>query len=219
MSEFTYERNKKEKLESCEWDNTIFNHSDDKEKRPRLMVIGDSISAGYRKPLNKMLDEKICLDGIATSKGLDNEFYFPLIEYTLAQQSNYKLIQFNNGLHGWHLSPDAYKKYYREFIHFFREKWPEAKLVLALTTPLRTMGHLEEIDERNGMVLARNKAVKELAEEEGVIINDLYTTLEAHPEYYNQDGVHLSEEAYKVLADQCLNLFYELLGIEKEAEK
>ena len=203
MSEsFTYEREKTEKLETYEWDNLWWEHADDTEGKDRVILIGDSISCGYRGLVNEYLKGQIYADGLGTSKGLDNAFFFSLIDYVIGQQKNCRLIQFNNGLHGWHLSVQEYKECYQEFVRFFKEGYPDKKLVLALSTPVRKLGNTEELDDRNEEVIARNQAVLEIADSEGIRVNDLYAPIIGHPEYYSPDGVHLKPEGYQVLARQ-----------------
>lgn len=207
MSEsFTYESGKTEKLETYEWDNLWWEHANDKENKERILIIGDSISCGYRSWVNRELEGKIYADGLGTSKSLDNDHFLKLIEYVIGQQSNCKLIQFNNGLHGWHLSKQAYKEHYLSFVRYFKENHPDKKLVLALSTPVRNRENILQLAERNEEVILRNQAVLEIAEREGICVNDLYSMVIDHPEYYSADGVHLTEEGYKVLAKQCVKV-------------
>lgn len=210
--DFTYEREKKEKLETYEWDNLWWEHADDRSGKDRILLIGDSISCGYRGMVNECLKGEVYADGLGTSKGLDNEAFFALIDYVIGQQKNCKLIQFNNGLHGWHLSIQEYKECYLEFIHYFKEMYGDKKLVLALSTPVRDGGNLSRLDARNAEVIQRNQAVREIAESEGLAVNDLYAPVIGHPEFYSPDGVHLTEEGYRVLAKQCASVICKMLG-------
>lgn len=207
MSEgFTYELGETRKLETYEWDNLWWEHANDTECKPRILIIGDSISCGYRSLVNRELEGNIYADGLGTSKSLDNEHFQKLIDYVAGQQKNCKLIQFNNGLHGWHLSKEAYKEYYLGFVKYFKEKHADKKLVLALSTPVRKREDLSQLAERNAEVILRNQAVLEIAESEGIIVNDLYSLVIDHPEYHSADGVHLTEEGYTVLAKQCVKV-------------
>ena len=61
MSNFTYEREeRKEKLETWEWDNVWFEHPNDNEAK-RVLYIGDSISCGTRRIATEQTDSKIYL--------------------------------------------------------------------------------------------------------------------------------------------------------------
>jgi len=212
QDKFTYETEQTVELETYEWDNLWWEHANDKEGKERILLIGDSISCGYRGFVNEYLKGEVYADGLGTSKGLDNEYFFSLIGYVIRQQKNGKLIQFNNGLHGWHLSIQEYRECYLEFIRYFKEMYPEKKLVIALTTPVRKSGDINQLDARNEEVIARNQAVLAIAESEGVAVNDMYAPLIGHPEYYSPDGVHLTAEGYRVLAKQTCEIIRELLG-------
>lgn len=207
MSEgFTYETGKTIKRETYEWDNLWWEHSNDTEGKERILIIGDSISCGYRSIINQELQGKIYADGLGTSKSIDNENLLKVIEYFMMQQENYKLILFNSGLHGWHLSAEEYKENYLTYVKYFKEKHADKKLVLVLTTPVRKNTDLSQLEERNAQVILRNQAVLEIAESEAVPVVDLYSLLIDHPEYCSPDGVHQTQEGYKVLAKELVKV-------------
>ena len=207
---FTYELNKTEKLETYEWDNLWWEHANDPSKE-RILIIGDSITCGYRGIVNKILQGESYADGLGTSKSVDNPKMFALIDYVLSQQSNCKLIQFNNGLHGWHLDVQAYKEYYWQIVKYLKEKYPDKKLVLVLTTPVRDNTNLQNMAERNAEVIRRNQAVREIAASENIPVNDLYEVIIQHPEVYSPDGVHLLQEGYEMLAQKCVEINEQVL--------
>lgn len=200
--DFTYEANDtKQKLETYEWDNVWFEQAPVCNK-PRLMIIGDSISCGYRRMVTEITEERILADGIGTSKAIDNPFFPALIDYIFAQESERNVIQFNNGLHGWHLSDEEYKFHYSKMIDFLLTKIKPEKLIIALTTPVRDKTDLSKFDERNERVIKRNEAASDIARSHGLIINDLYTLTVEKPELWVMDGVHLNEDGYRLIAGQ-----------------
>lgn len=203
---FTYEVERERMLETYEWDNIWWEHAEDEEKN-RILLVGDSISCGYRGFINKILDKKAFADGIGTSKSLANDSLIALIDYVFVQKKNYKIIQFNNGLHGWHLSADEYEYYYDKTIKHIKEKYPEVKVVIALTTPLRNKEKIDEYDKQNAMVKERNNAAIRVAKKHGLAVNDLYSLIEDFPQYYKNDGVHLNDEGYEKLAQKCIEVF------------
>ena len=203
---FTYEVERERMMETYEWDNIWWEHAEDEEKN-RILLVGDSISCGYRGFINKILDKKAFADGIGTSKSLANDSLIALIDYVFVQKKNYKIIQFNNGLHGWHLSADEYEYYYDKTIKHIKEKYPEVKVVIALTTPLRNKEKIDEYDKQNAMVKERNNAAIRVAKKHGLAVNDLYSVIEDFPQYYKNDGVHLNDEGYEKLAQKCVEVF------------
>ena len=204
--EYTYEKkDSNEKLETYEWDNIWWEQANNADM-PRMLIIGDSISCGYRRMVADELREAVNVDGIGTSKAVDNEYLQKLIEYVLCQQKYGGIIQFNNGLHGWHLSLDEYRFYYTKLIDYIMIFCCDGKLILASTTPVRDPKDLTEFGERNNTVLERNKIANEIAADRGLIMNDLYAAVVNKPELSSKDGVHLTEEGYRILAKQTASL-------------
>ncbi len=206
---FTYEsEDTKQRLETYEWDNIWWEYANDKEGKERILIIGDSISCGYRKFVNSEYAGAKYADGLGTSKSVDNPHFITLIDYMIAQCDNCNKILFNSGLHGWHLKTQEYKEWYEKVILHIKETYPDKTLIIALTTPLREKENLAVIaEQRNGIVIERNKAAKELTEKYGLMTVDLYALLIDHPEYYWTDGVHLTDEGYAVLAKHCIEVF------------
>lgn len=199
MGKDTYEtevRNKK--LETYEWDDVWFDHADNDDVR--VLLIGDSISRGYRHFAAEAYLPEYRADNYATSKGIDNPALKKMIALVLSQSDKFKVVCINNGLHGWHLSTTEYKENLDSVISFIKENYPSIKTYISLTTPLRTKDNVEKIDERNALVIERNNAAKEIAAKYNLPVNDLYAPLIDHPEFYAEDGVHLKDEAYKMLA-------------------
>lgn len=203
---FTYEVNDKKQLETYEWDNIWWEHADD-EKADRVLIVGDSISCGYRGFVNEIFDKKVFADGIGTSKNLGNDSLIKLVDYVFYQQKNYRLIQFNNGLHGWNLQDKEYEYYYEKIVNHIQDSFQNLTLVLALTTPVRCSGNIEKLDGRNDTVIKRNETAIKIANKYDLVINDLYGIIKDNKDIYKSDGVHLNDEGYKMLAGQCVNIF------------
>jgi len=199
---FTYEFDERQsKLETYEWERIWWEHIDDLTK-DRVLIIGDSISCGYRDIVNEMLQGDIYADGLGTSKAADNQAFPVLIDYMRCQFRDYKTILFNNGLHGWHLSNEEYEKYYGKLLEYVKKSFPDAKIKVVLTTPVRKRDNVSEFDERNQIVIERNRIAVKIAENLGAEILDLYTILLERTELYRNDGVHLLDKGYELLADK-----------------
>ena len=68
----TYEENTRNvALETFEWDDIWYDHVPDNTK-PRILMVGDSISRGYRFNVINNLNDTYHTDGWATSKAVDN---------------------------------------------------------------------------------------------------------------------------------------------------
>lgn len=212
---YTYEtKDTTNKIETFEWDDIWLEHADDNVK-PRVMIIGDSISCGYRKMITEEFDERVLADGIGTSKAIDNEFYFQLIDYVFAQEKHREVIQFNCGLHGWHLTIEEYGKYYEKMINWLAEKYGKENLIVALSTPVRKNENLAELDIRNETIQERNRIVTEIAKKCHITINDFYSRIIDKPEIWSADGIHLTETGYRFLAKQTVCFIRKKLDKQK----
>ena len=196
----TYEENARNiPLETYEWDDIWYDHAPD-DKLPRVMLVGDSISRGYRFPVINALNDIYHTDNWASSKAVDNPAYIKQLDLILSQGRNYEVIHINNGHHGWHLSTEEYKVNYEKIICHIMENYPDSKIILALTTPVRDKDTKDLSNERNMLAIERNNAVIELATKYSLPVCDLYNSpLLVNSDTY-RDTVHQNEEGYEILA-------------------
>ena len=192
MSSYTYEsKDIKTPLETYEWDNVWFEHTE-RTDADRVAYIGDSISCGTRKLATAYSGNTLLFDGFGTSKALDNAYFKDSIRIFAAQQGNRRAVVFNNGLHGWHLDDSTeYAEYYENFVKFILSEI-KAPLILLLTT------HVSD-PERDKRVVARNKAVRDIAEKYSLPTVDLYSLTNTEG-IIGGDGVHLTPDGYNLLA-------------------
>lgn len=198
MSNFTYEKEeRKEKLETWEWDSLWLEHPSDKETK-RVLYIGDSISCGTRRIATAQTDSKIYFDGFGTSKGIDNSYFKDTLSLVGKQENRRDIVIFNNGLHGWHLSDDGeYGYYFDDMVNFLINEFPDTKVCIVLTTYVKD-------DERNQRVIKRNKTASAIAEKYSLPVIDLYSVSSQAPELLTEDGVHFSEEGYIAIAKKII---------------
>ena len=212
MAVFTYEEKMTaDKLETYEWDRAWWDNTKG-EKEAHIFILGDSISCGYREnpEAAKVLCPRLRVDGLGTSKGIDNNAFKPSLDLFFSQQlSKAQIIFFNNGLHGWHLDTAAYEAHYKEMVKYLKTKC--ADVVIVLTTPVRDNNDLSKFGERISLVRERNEAAKRVAEAEGCRVLDFYSLIENKPEIYSKDGVHLTGEGYEILANEVYNLTKEIV--------
>lgn len=191
----TYEfENSSKRLETYEWDNSWLDHAGT-QGVPRVMYIGDSISRANWGNINALADGKIFFDGFATSKALDNPYFYDSLRLFADQQMHRSAIVINNGLHGWHLDDTTeYKEHYENMIRFLLEEFKGTPIMLVLTTAVSDM-------ERDARVVVRNNSVIELAEKYDLPVIDFYSVVSEHRDQISQDGVHLLADGYKLLAE------------------
>ncbi len=198
MSDFTYEREENNNpLETYEWDNVWWEHATTKGV-PRALYIGDSISCATRRVATEEAAEKIFFDGFGTSKALDNPYFTESLHTFAAQQGERAVVLFNNGLHGWHLADESeYAAAYEKMLSFLLDEFKGTPLVLLFTT------HVKDA-ERDARVCERNRVVRALAEKYNLPTVDLYSLTKANSEKLSADGVHLTDEGYKLLAREIV---------------
>ena len=92
-----------------------------------------------------------------------------------------------------------------------RKHAPEAKLIWATTTPMRTPKDLDVIAAGTKRVDARNKIAEEIVAKEGIAVDDLYGLVKDHPEYWSHDGVHFNGKGIAVEAEQVARRVLESL--------
>ena len=190
-------------LEKYEWDDIWWDNAPDTEGK-RILIIGDSISRGTRRAAGKLEGRTVFIDGIATSKAVDNPAFFTLLNYFAEAGHTYEAVFFNNGLHGWHLDEEKYAPLLTELAKFIKERFAPKKFFIVLTTPVRRSKQTEVFDDINPRVLVRNTAATDTARKLGAEVVDLYSLIENRPELYTQDGVHLIDEGYALLARKLL---------------
>ena len=181
-------------LETYEWDQTWIENTEDLTS-PRMLYIGDSISIPTRAKLNEIFGGKLRVDGFASSKAADHPFFTESVRLFAAQQAApYRAVLFNNGLHGWHLDDaDAYPRCYERVVSQLRALFPQSAFLLLLTTPVAD-------PERDARVRCRNAAAAKIAEAYGLQTVDLYHADPALGSYLSADGVHFTDEGYRILA-------------------
>lgn len=167
------------------------------KKLPRVLLVGDSIANGYAKGVDKNLDGKAYVAYMATSACVCDPVFFDQFE-AMFNHYNYDAVHFNNGLHGFGYSEEQYEQGYRKALEMVREKAPNARIVVALSTPTNPT---TDRDSLNPRIDARNAIARKLAEEFGARVNNLHALTHGKPELY-RDAYHYKPEAIQTQADQ-----------------
>ncbi len=193
-------------LENIEWCNIRWEHTNDKT-RPRVLLIGDSITLGYSGVVKERLKGKANVDVLATSKAIDNPALLKEVAYAI-EGYRHAVIHFNNGLHGWHVNAADYEKGLRALVAKLRELAPQAKLIWATTTPVPSRRQGEKLDpQRNAVVMERNAAAARVMKENGVAVNDLYALVVDDLENLsaNKGNVHYNEKGRRLEGEAVAN--------------
>jgi len=184
------------------------------EKKPKVLIIGDSISLGYTPFVKQILAKKAT---VSHNKGNAQHSGYGLenIE-TWIQKDNYDIIQFNWGL--WDLCyrhPDSktqgnrdkingtisysleeYEQNLEAIVKLLKEK-TNAKLIFVTTSyvPKEELGRYEKD------ALKYNKVAKQVMKKYSVQVNDIYKKSKAIHKKYGQgnDNVHYKKKGYEEL--------------------
>ena len=196
------ERIIRERIEWCD----IWVVSANKSDKPRVLLVGDSITKGYFSSVEMQLDGVAYCARLATSACVSDPAFHQQLALMLNQYT-YDVIHFNNGLHGFGYGDKEYEAGYRKALETIKKLAPSAKVVLVLSTPLQSTSNKAHLTQT---VDQRNRIVAELVKEYGLEINDLYSISKDHPEFY-KDPYHYKPEAIELQAKQVASILEKAL--------
>lgn len=190
------------KRENIEWSQFGYQKANAPQEKPRLLLIGDSISWGYGVFMNQYL-EGYAIDYLRTSRGVDDAALLRELEFILAQY-RYDAIHFNIGLHFHGLDAEGYAQGMKNLIARLRETETSAELYFCNTTSIgkatRHDGYVFD-DEASAAVRERNEKMANICAQEDIPYFDMYTfALENN--FTRVDTLHYNETAYKQMAER-----------------
>lgn len=185
--------------ERIEWVRTWVPDSDQTELSvPRVLLVGDSIVMGYGQKASDVLGDSVSLAWVGTSRFPADPAYLDEIKLVL-KYTNFDAIHFNNGLHGFGYSEEAYAEHLNRVVPELMQYSGGAKWMLCNSTPVRVANQLDQYrEDRNERVKVRNQAMAALAQKLSLPMTDLFAAMEGRPELYSQDGTHFNEAGQKV---------------------
>jgi len=196
----------------------------DEAALPNVLIIGDSISIGYTKPLKTILAGKANVLHNA-GNAAHSENGLAKLESWLGK-TKWDVIHFNHGLHDLkfvdknrknsntkenahkQIPLDEYKKNMEAIVA--RLKKTDAKLIFATTTPYPTGVKPLRIPEDAAKY---NEVALAIMKKEGVAVNDLYTfALPQLKKIQIPKNVHFTKEGSKVLAEEVAKHVLKAMG-------
>ena len=195
----------------------------------KVLLIGDSIRAGYDKSI------KASLEGIA-------DVYFPaencrFAAYVLRYVADYiataggeeiDVIHWNAGL--WDAlrqfgeEPNTPIEFYKHFIERvcirIKRFAPNAKVIFATSTKVRTEKMDPDVFIRyNDEIEAYNRAAIDVVKKYGFEINDLYSISLSLPDSAHSDNVHYyTQQGTEAFSKQVLQYISKALGLDNVPE-
>ncbi len=170
---------------------------------PRALFVGDSITRSYYPHVSKQLAPTYACARIASSKCVGDPLLLKELELVLGEYE-FAFIHFNNGLHGWGYEEDAYADGLARTMDFITGRSSAGSLIWASSTPVWTKNGDAVLDPKTERIRERNRRAAILAAERGISVNDLFSAVIGHPEYFSPDGVHFVEEGRMALGDKVV---------------
>jgi lysophospholipase L1-like esterase len=170
---------------------------------PRVLLIGDSITRGYYPEVQAQLKGQAYVARLATSTCVGDPALPDEVALVL-RHTRFDVIHLNNGLHGGGYTEAEYGRDYAKLLDLIRRLAPQARLILATTTPMRQGTGMTEFNPgTTALVRARNQIVKDLASRRNLPVDDLFALVENDPGFYaGGDGVHLVAKGKSTQATQ-----------------
>lgn len=174
-------------------------------KRPRVLLIGDSILNGYSKSVIAQLEGKAYVDAWVNPYH-QSERVNQLLAEVLAN-GPYDVVHCNMGLHGWQkgrIKEGTFEPLTRAYVQVIRDRLPRARIIWASSTPVTVKGKPGELfAEINDIIVEHNRLAAKVMKEISVPVNDFYALLAGRLELARGDQFHWKPEAYRLLADQA----------------
>ena len=159
-----------------------------------MLLVGDSIVKGYYGEVQERLKGHAYVARLATSKCLADPAYLGEVSLILSE-NHFDVIHFNNGLHGWDYTEEEYRRGFPVLLDLLKKESHGAKLIWATTTPVGKAPRPKKSARATGAVRARNKIAAEFVAKENIPVDDLFSLVEKHAEYFSGDGVHFAAQA------------------------
>jgi hypothetical protein len=167
---------------------------------PNVLLLGDSISRNYFPEVRENLEgvANVYLMASSTSVG-DPRLPHEIAEFAAVEKVRFRVVHFNNGMHGWAYTEAQYKAAFPAFlraVHLVTQK--DGALIWASTTPVRS-------DANNGAtnprVEDRNRIAQQFVQAARIPIDDQFSLMQKHQDLY-QDPIHFNAAGATIQGDQ-----------------
>lgn len=175
-------------------------------KRPRVLLIGDSILNGYLRQVTAALEGKAYVDAWVNPY-CQSVHLNKLLAEVLAH-GPYDVVHFNMGLHGWpegRIKPGTFEPLTKAYVEVIKQKLPKAKLIWASSTPVTVQGKPAELEPGiNPTIIEHNRMAAKVMAGMNVPVNDFYSLLVNQRELARGDRFHWTAPAYELLAKKVV---------------
>lgn len=192
----------------------------------KVLLLGDSIRMGYQSYVKELLKGKCEVYYDETDNGRFAAYTLWQANQMFKKYGKFDVVHWNTGY--WDMNVEApmtdAMTPVDEYVHFLKRIIGEirrngAQSIFATTLPvldkgtaLDNTGIAMEISYDNDWVMKYNTAAKKVMAEENITVNDLYELMHKGKNYYKcPDRLHLTEEGYRLCAQQAVRLIEEKL--------
>jgi hypothetical protein len=170
-------------------------------KLPNVLLLGDSISRNYFPQVTKDLTgiANVYLMASSTCVG-DPRLPHQIAELARLERVPFRIVHFNNGMHGWDYTEDQYRAAFPQFLRSVRTLvGKDGSLIWANTTPVRS-------DATNGAtnprIDQRNAIAKDLVQARNIPIDNQHDLMMKHQDLH-EDSVHFNPSGAAAQGDQA----------------
>lgn len=170
---------------------------------PNVLLLGDSISRNYFPQVRKDLAgvANVYLMASSTSVG-DPRLEQQIHEFAETEHVRFRVVHFNNGMHGWAYTEDQYRAQFPTFLRAVRSLTEEGgALIWASTTPVRadaTSGATNpRVQERNRIALGFVQPA--------IPVDDQFSLMLKHQDLY-EDSVHFNPAGAAIQGDEAATM-------------
>ena len=170
-------------------------------KLPNVLLLGDSIARNYFPQVVKDLNgvANVYLMAISTSVG-DPRLSRQIVEFAAMENVPFRVVHFNNGMHGWDYTEAQYKAAFPAFLSSVRALTDKGGTVIwANTTPVKPNAFNGATNPR---IEERNAIAQEQVRAAGISIDDQHALMTKHLDLY-EDTVHFGPLGANIMGDQA----------------
>jgi hypothetical protein len=169
-------------------------------KLTNVLLLGDSITRNYFPQVVKDLTgiANVYLMAVSTSVG-DPRLPRQISEFAAMENVPFRIVHFNNGMHGWDYTEAQYRAAFPAFLNSVRALTGKNEtLVWANITPVKGNAFNGATNSR---IQARNAIAQEEVQAAGISIDDQHALMTKHLDLY-EDTVHFGPAGAEIMGDQ-----------------
>jgi hypothetical protein len=167
---------------------------------PNILLLGDSITRNYFSQVTKDLAGVANVYLMATSASVgDPRLPHQIAEFSAMEHVHFRVVHFNNGMHGWGYSEAQYQAAFPELLHSVHKLIkPDGVAVWASITPVKVDA---KTGATNPRIDVRNSIAASLVQAAGIAFDDQHALMMQHLDRY-QDTVHFNPSGAAFQGDQ-----------------